>query len=174
MKKNIRKWTTLLLVCAVTVLPSVSVLAAEPEVLENQAGVQSKEQLDGSDASKDMQPEGDDVSDEEQLGGSDASRETPLGNMDAGDEAQPQEDEAGKMEPGSSDGSGEALDASGQAGEVTEPITKEDKPYLALGANLTAEQQAVVLGLLGINPAELGDYDVIYSTNEQEHQYLGN
>ena len=174
MKKNIRKWTTLLLVCAVTVLPSVSVLAAEPEVLENQAGVQSKEQLDGSDASKDMQPEGDDVSDEEQLGGSDASRETPLGNMDAGDEAQPQEDEAGKMEPGSSDGSGEALDASGQAGEVTEPITKEDKPYLALGANLTAEQQAVVLGLLGINPAELGDYDVIYITNEQEHQYLGN
>ena len=43
-----------------------------------------------------------------------------------------------------------------------------------MGANLTAEQQAVVLGLLGINPAELGDYDVIYITNEQEHQYLGN
>lgn len=68
----------------------------------------------------------------------------------------------------------EAVDAAGQQGEVTEPITKEDKPYLALGANLTAEQQAVVLGLLGINPAELADYDVIYITNEEEHQYLGN
>ncbi len=174
MKKCIRKWITLLLVCAVTVLPSVSALAAEPEVLEDQTGIQSGGQLEGSDASKDMQPDGGDVSDEEQLGGSDASRETPLGDMDAGDEAKPQEDEAGKMEPGNSDGSGEALDASGQAGEVTEPITKEDKPYLALGANLTAEQQAVVLGLLGINPAELGDYDVIYITNEEEHQYLGN
>ena len=61
-----------------------------------------------------------------------------------------------------------------QAGEVTEPITKEDKPYLALGANLTQQQQATVLSLLGINPAELSEYDVIYITNEEEHQYLGN
>lgn len=60
-----------------------------------------------------------------------------------------------------------------QPGEVTEPITKEDKPYLALGANLTPAQQSVVLGLLGINPAELEDYDVIYITNEEEHEYLG-
>ncbi len=60
-----------------------------------------------------------------------------------------------------------------EKGEVTEPITKEDKPYLALGANLTAEQQATVLELLGIKPEELSDYDVIYVTNEEEHQYLG-
>lgn len=61
-----------------------------------------------------------------------------------------------------------------QEGEVTEPITKEDKPYLALGANLTQQQQATVLSLLGINPAELSEYDVIYITNEEEHSYLGN
>ena len=30
-----------------------------------------------------------------------------------------------------------------------------------------------MLSLLGINPAELADYDVIYITNEEEHQYLG-
>lgn len=60
-----------------------------------------------------------------------------------------------------------------EKGEVTEPITKEDKPYLALGANLTAEQQATVLKLLGIKPEELSDYDVIYVTNDEEHQYLG-
>ncbi len=60
-----------------------------------------------------------------------------------------------------------------EKGEVTEPITKEDKPYLALGANLTAEQQATVLELLGIKPEELSDYDVIYVTNDEEHQYLG-
>ena len=60
-----------------------------------------------------------------------------------------------------------------EKGEVTEPITKEDKPYLALGANLTAEQQATVLELLVIKPEELSDYDVIYVTNDEEHQYLG-
>ena len=67
----------------------------------------------------------------------------------------------------------EAVDASGQEGEVTEPITKADKPYLALGANLTPQQQEAVLSLLGINPLELADYDVIYVTNEEEHSYLG-
>lgn len=46
-------------------------------------------------------------------------------------------------------------------------------PYLALGANLTPEQQALVLGFLGVDPAELSDYDVIYITNEEEHEYLG-
>lgn len=60
-----------------------------------------------------------------------------------------------------------------QEGEVTEPITKEDKPYLALGANLTSDQRKTVLELLGINPTELSDYDVIYITNEEEHAYLG-
>ena len=64
-------------------------------------------------------------------------------------------------------------DVLGQPGEVTEPITKEDKPYLALGANLAPAQQAGVLELLGINPEELEDYDVIYITNEEEHEYLG-
>lgn len=65
------------------------------------------------------------------------------------------------------------MDILNQEGEVTEPITKEDKPYLALGANLTPEQQETVLELLGINGAELSEYDVIYITNEEEHEYLG-
>lgn len=60
-----------------------------------------------------------------------------------------------------------------EVGEVTEPITKDDKPYLALGANLNQQQRKTVLELLGINPEELEDYDVIYITNEEEHEYLG-
>lgn len=62
--------------------------------------------------------------------------------------------------------------ASGE-GEVTEPITKEDRPYLSLGANLTEEQRDTVLGLMGINPMELSEYDVIYTTIDEEHRYLG-
>lgn len=59
---------------------------------------------------------------------------------------------------------------------VTSGITvfaaEDDKPILALGANLTEEQKATVLNLLDVNPAEMDNYTVIYVTNEQEHQYL--
>lgn len=51
-------------------------------------------------------------------------------------------------------------------------IKKHDKPYLALGADLTAEQQATVLSIMGIDPAKLSDYDVVYINNEEEHKYL--
>ncbi len=78
-------------------------------------------------------------------------------------------EEGGKEE----EGSDRESDVLNQPGEVTEPITKEDKPYLALGANLTPEQQKTVLELLGINETELSEYDVIYITNEEEHEYLG-
>ena len=47
-----------------------------------------------------------------------------------------------------------------------------DKPILALGADLSADQRATVLGLLGISESDLGDYDVISITNAEEHQYL--
>lgn len=108
MKKQIRQWTAIFLVCAVTALPSGKLYASEEALT-------------------------------------------------------PGREESGVL----------TEDASGQEGEVTEPITKEDKPYLALGANLRPEQQNTVLNLLGINPAELEDYDVIYITNEEEHEYLG-
>ena len=51
-------------------------------------------------------------------------------------------------------------------------ITAEDKPYLALGENLSAEQKVTVLGLMGIDAANLEDYNVVSVTNKEEHQYL--
>lgn len=51
-------------------------------------------------------------------------------------------------------------------------VEKDDKPFLALGADLTQEQQSVVLGLMGISPQDLTKYDVVYVTNDMEHQYL--
>lgn len=51
-------------------------------------------------------------------------------------------------------------------------ITQEDKPYLALGANLSKEQKNTVLQLMGIDPANLDKYHVATVTNEEEHQYL--
>lgn len=51
-------------------------------------------------------------------------------------------------------------------------ITSEDKPYLALGADLSADQQHTVLSLMGIEAKDLGNYDVVYVNNKEEHQYL--
>ncbi|MDO4176243.1 MAG: DUF1002 domain-containing protein [Bacillota bacterium] len=42
--------------------------------------------------------------------------------------------------------------------------------YLALGADLSADEKATVLDLLGV--ADTNDYNVIYVTNSDEHQYL--
>ena len=51
-------------------------------------------------------------------------------------------------------------------------IKKDDKPYLALGADLSDDQKNIVLSLMEIDPANLANYNVTYVTNAQEHQYL--
>lgn len=47
-----------------------------------------------------------------------------------------------------------------------------DKPFLSLGADLSAEEQTKVLDLLGLSDMDLDDYDIITVTNEDEHAYL--
>lgn len=64
------------------------------------------------------------------------------------------------------------FDVSGNASVTTEAPLAPEKSYLALGSDLTQNQLATVLGLMGINPAELGNYNVVYVTNADEHKYL--
>lgn len=47
-----------------------------------------------------------------------------------------------------------------------------DKPYVALGADLNADERATVLGLLGVTEKELAEYTVDTVTNAEEHEYL--
>ena len=54
---------------------------------------------------------------------------------------------------------------------VTAQAAEDDKPILALGADLSADQRATVLGLLGISESDLGDYDVISITNAEAVSY---
>lgn len=49
---------------------------------------------------------------------------------------------------------------------------EERKAVVALGADLTEQQKDTVLGLMGITREQLADYEVVYITNAQEHQYL--
>lgn len=48
----------------------------------------------------------------------------------------------------------------------------DETPILALGADLSAEQRAEVLNLLGLSEQDLENYRVITVTNQEEHQYL--
>ncbi len=57
--------------------------------------------------------------------------------------------------------------------------TKEDKEkksdkkgFLALGADLSADQKATVLATMGISEADLGDYEIVITTNQEEHDAL--
>lgn len=172
MKKHMKQWISLCLAGMMAVTAPINVQASETtettqtteENTSASEGTQTQEntQTDGEEQTteekdKDAQTE---VKSQEQ----ETQEETPADTKkEEGSAAEGNADTANNVDTG-------ALE---EEGEVTEPITKEDKPYLALGANLTAEQQATVLELLGINPAELDDYDVIYVTNEEEHQYLG-
>ncbi len=47
-----------------------------------------------------------------------------------------------------------------------------NKPYISLGADLSAEQKATVLSIMGITEADLAGYTVSYVTNAEEHAAL--
>ena len=49
---------------------------------------------------------------------------------------------------------------------------KESDVIVALGADLSEQQKATVLELMGITQEQLEGYEVIYVTNDQEYQYL--
>ncbi len=51
-------------------------------------------------------------------------------------------------------------------------IGENDRPYLALGADLSDAQRQKVLSIMGIDAAGLSGYDVVYVTNAEEHQFL--
>lgn len=61
---------------------------------------------------------------------------------------------------------------------VLTPVTAfadrvDDKPYLSLGVDLTEEQRATVLNLLGVEESDLENYTVTEVTNEEEYEFLG-
>lgn len=48
----------------------------------------------------------------------------------------------------------------------------QKKGYLCLGADLSAEQKATVLTLLGVSADDIGNYDIVTTTNQEEHAAL--
>ena len=153
--------------------PSTEVTAgtAETQQPSGEAQPQGGQQPDAS------VPDGQPSSGETQpQGGQQPSGETqPQGGQQPSGEAQPQGGQTtnqniqGEQVPDANVQGEQVPNTSGD--QVT--IQKDDRPYLSLGADLTEEQRAAVLGLMGIDPAGLANYDVVYVTNQEEHQYLG-
>lgn len=56
---------------------------------------------------------------------------------------------------------------------MTAVAAPEEGTIVALGEDLTAEQRATVLSLMGLTEEDLAACTVITITNEDEHQYLG-
>ncbi len=48
----------------------------------------------------------------------------------------------------------------------------DKKGFIALGADLSADQKATVLATMGISEADLGDYEIVTTTNKEEHDSL--
>lgn len=71
--------------------------------------------------------------------------------------------------------SGSGMTALAAEDERTDEVVVEadDKPYLALGEDLSEAQKETVFALLGVDEDAIDSYDVVYITNKQEHKYLG-
>ncbi len=66
----------------------------------------------------------------------------------------------------------EASEAAPSMGAELGKTENQSKPYLAMGQNLTAEQQATVLSLMGLAGTDISGYSVVTVSNAEEHQYL--
>ena len=60
----------------------------------------------------------------------------------------------------------------GGGGAENSDTKDKNKPYLALGQDLSQDQLAVVLSAMGLAGTDLSGYNIVYVTNAEEHQYL--
>lgn len=151
----------------VTVIASEAGQGTETGTAETQENIEAAEnqETDSSQNTSDMQNSGNtpDGQTDKTDGSADGGNNPLQGEIeDLGNENQDQN------ESGSQDLKGTIVDENNDEVEIKE----NDRPYLSLGADLSGEQRAVVLSLMGIDPANLSSYDVSYVTNAEEHQYL--
>lgn len=56
--------------------------------------------------------------------------------------------------------------------ETNQNAETDNRPFISLGKDLSAEQRAYVLSEMGVTEEQLSDYKVIYVSNDMEHSYL--
>ena len=68
-----------------------------------------------------------------------------------------------------------SAESQNQAGQDQTSAEAQDQSQASAAENAATganAQKNTVLSLMGIDPANLGNYDVVYTTNAEEHQYL--
>lgn len=78
----------------------------------------------------------------------------------------------GSSETGTVSGNNESTGSVTDHTNAESSNTDKNRPYLALGADLSQQQLATVLSLMGLAGQDLSGYNVVSITNAQEHQYL--
>lgn len=126
----------------------------QPE--ENQGKEETKQPEENQGKEETKQPE-----ENQNSGQSSENKETQ--------EDSSKQEEPEKKEEAQQQGNGQDVPATPPAEEKKKGLNKS---YLALGADLNAQQRTTVLQLFGLTEADLANYDVIYITNADEHKYL--
>ena len=147
------------------------------DMSQNNQGNEASSGNNGTDTAGDQAPEGQ-TGNESQPGDTGGSPEADNaadtdGAVNAGDVKNASQDEnlSGTVTQDTPDISG-TVTVEADKNDDNVQIKKNDKPYLALGADLSPEQRAIVLALMGIDANKLDEYDVLYVNNAEEHQYL--
>lgn len=160
MRKISRRFLSMAMACAVLAASTATVFANE---VTGTLGTEESGQQPAGEEQPGQQPE---QTPDEQPGAGQQPQEQPGGGQQP--EGQPQEPaqqpEGGQQTP---------AEVPADAADDNVVIKEEDKPYLALGADLSEDQRNTVLSLMGIDPSQLGNYDVVNVTNAEEHSYLG-
>lgn len=147
------------------------------DMSQNNQGNEASSGNNGTDTAGDQAPEGQ-TGNESQPGDTGGAPEADNaadtdGAVNAGDVKNASQDEnlSGTVTQDTPDISG-TVTVEADKNDDNVQIKKNDKPYLALGADLSPEQRAIVLALMGIDANKLDEYDVLYVNNAEEHQYL--
>ena len=173
-KKSLKKWLAMLLT-AITVC-SLAVPAAAGEVSEDSSATAAVDGETIGDVQEDAATESEIVGDAQEDVGAEAENTADEEN-EASVEGEIIEDDVVEGEITTEDEKAQPVgeietETSGVNADDNVVIAADDKPYLALGENLSADQRAKVLSLMGIDAANLDNYNVVYITNQEEHQYL--
>ena len=150
-----KRFSAVLLIAAMTVTMTVSAAATETIVIENnvteeKSGEEKKEPAAEPEATK-SEPAAE-------------ATPTPTPTPAPAAEATP------TPTPAPAPTAGATANTAVQSDKAV--TVTSNKTYLALGADLTADQKRTVLALMGISEADLPNYDVVYVTNQEEHQRL--
>ena len=159
-KKTVMKMISLLLAASMAFTPAQALMAAQTETVETGTEL-PEEQTEAAETQDDASQTREESSQEQEEAGTSETQDDaaadPEGSIQYLDDDESQET-MGTIQDN-------------EQGDDVE-IKQDDKPYLSLGADLNDSQRATVLSIMGIDPENLDSYDVVYVTNEEEHQYL--